>query len=83
MFDNQNLKPLGRTLKLFLVNGLPTGVITAELGNWNGKVLKAPRLELPDLSKREECFKTGVFVDWSMTRITFYKSRYMSVRVTM
>ncbi len=34
---------VGRTLKLFLVDGSPTGVITAELGNWSGKAVVAPK----------------------------------------
>ena len=53
---------LGRTLKLFLVDGTPTGVITAELGNWSGKALVAPRTALPDLVKREEAGRTGVYL---------------------
>lgn len=52
----------GRTLKLFLVNGTPTGVITAELGNWSGKALVAPRASLPDLIKRPEASRTGVYL---------------------
>lgn len=52
----------GRTLKLFLVDGTPTGVITAELGNWSGKALVAPRASLPDLIKRPEASRTGVYL---------------------
>lgn len=52
----------GRTLKLFLVDGTPTGVITAELGNWSGKALVAPRASLPDLIKRAEAARTGVYL---------------------
>ena len=53
---------LGRTLKLYLVDGSPSGVITAELGNWSGKVLVASRSALPDLVKREETDQTGVYL---------------------
>jgi hypothetical protein len=52
----------GRTLKLFLVDGTPTGVITAELGNWSGKALVAPRASLPDLIKRPEASRSGVYL---------------------
>jgi hypothetical protein len=52
----------GRSLKLFLVDGSPTGVITAELGNWSGKAVVAPRTSLPDLIKREEASRTGVYL---------------------
>ena len=53
---------VGRTLKLFLVDGSPTGVITAELGNWSGKAVVAPRAALPELIKREEASSTGVYL---------------------
>jgi hypothetical protein len=53
---------IGRTLKLFLVDGSPTGVITAELGNWSGKAVVAPRAALPELIKREEASRTGVYL---------------------
>lgn len=52
----------GRTLKLYLVDGSPTGVITAELGNWSGRVLVASRSALPELIKREETEQTGVYL---------------------
>lgn len=52
----------GRTLKLFLVDGTPTGVITAQLGNWSGKAVVAPRTRLADLIAREEAVRTGVYL---------------------
>lgn len=55
-------RKVGRTLKLFLVDGSPTGVITAELGNWSGKAVVAPRTALPELIKREEASRTGVYL---------------------
>ena len=53
---------IGRTLKLFLVDGSPTGVITAELGNWSGKAIVAPRTELVGLVERPESSRTGVYL---------------------
>ena len=52
----------GRTLKLYLVDGSPSGVIKAELGNWSGKVLVASRSVLPDLIKQPETTRTGVYL---------------------
>ena len=57
-----NARPGGRSLKLYLVDGTPTGVITAELGNWSGKALVAPRTALPSLIKRDEASRTGVYL---------------------
>ena len=33
----------GRTVRLFLADGLPYGVVIADVGNWNGKALAGPR----------------------------------------
>ncbi|MDE0435771.1 MAG: GIY-YIG nuclease family protein [Bryobacterales bacterium] len=45
-----------------MVDGSPTGVITAELGNWSGKAVVAPRAALPELIKRDEASRTGVYL---------------------
>jgi len=50
------------TIKLFLPNGDAKGLRTAEISNWTGKALAAPRTELDRLVAREECEKTGVYV---------------------
>lgn len=44
----------GRTVKVFLVDGTPSGVVTAEIMNWTGRITVAPRSQLPDLAKRPE-----------------------------
>jgi len=51
----------GRTLRIFLVDGAPTGVLTAEILNWTGKIVVAPRTRLPELVGRPEALKTGVY----------------------
>src|SRR5437588_8761120 len=52
----------GRQIKLFLVDGLPAGIITAEVVNWTGKALSAPRSRLAQLIRREEAERTGIYV---------------------
>lgn len=54
---NQN----GKTIRLFLVDGSPLGIITAEIINWTGRVLTFPRGLLPEARKRGELGKTGVY----------------------
>jgi hypothetical protein len=49
-------------LRLFLVDGIPTGLVVADVGNWNGKVLAAPRGKLGELLKRSEASRTGIYV---------------------
>lgn len=51
----------GRTIRLYLVDGAPTGILTAEIINWTGKVIVAPRSQLSELAKREEVRRTGIY----------------------
>ncbi|BFU95102.1 MAG: methionine sulfoxide reductase [Nitrospira sp.] len=50
------------TIKLFLPDGDAKGLRTAEISNWTGKALAAPRTELDRLVSRDECEKAGVYV---------------------
>lgn len=49
------------TIKLFLSNGDAQGLRIAELSNWTGKALAAPRTELENLLKRDELNQSGVY----------------------
>lgn len=51
----------GKQIKLFLVDGTPGGLTTAEITNWTGHVFSARRSGLADLLKREEAQRTGVY----------------------
>jgi hypothetical protein len=51
----------GRTVRLFLVDGSQAGLITAEIINWTGHVLIAPRSSIGEALKREEAGRTGVY----------------------
>ncbi len=50
------------TIKLFLVNGSPNGLRTAELSNWSGKAIAAPRTEITELIKRKEISSPGFYL---------------------
>ena len=50
------------TIKLFLPFGDPTRLRTAELSNWSGKALAAPRSDLAELFEREETHQSGVYL---------------------
>ena len=52
----------GRTVRIYLVDGTPSGVLAAEIMNWTGRVTVAPRSQLPDLANRPEVRRTGVYV---------------------
>ncbi|MDP2245704.1 GIY-YIG nuclease family protein [Pseudomonas sp.] len=51
----------GRSIRLFLVDGTPNGLLTAEIMNWTGHVLTGPRSKLAELVQRPECRRTGVY----------------------
>ena len=50
------------TIKLFLPRGAAKSLRTAEISNWTGKAIAAPRTELDDLLAREELERAGVYV---------------------
>jgi hypothetical protein len=52
----------GRTLKLYLVDGSASGVITAELGVSSVRAVVASRTALPELLRREEALRTGIYL---------------------
>ena len=53
---------IGRHIKLFLVDGAPDGTLTAEIMNWTGHVLYAPRSRIVEVLKRPEVQRTGVYL---------------------
>lgn len=52
---------LGLSVRLFMVDGTPAGLVTAEVMNWTGHLLKGPRSRLPDIVGRPECSRTGIY----------------------
>jgi hypothetical protein len=50
------------TIKLFLPRGDAKSLRTAEISNWSGKAISAPRTELDDLLARDELDKAGVYI---------------------
>lgn len=52
----------GRSVRLYLVDGSATGLVTAEIVNWTGHVLSGPRSRLDSALKRNETKRTGVYL---------------------
>jgi hypothetical protein len=55
----------GRSVRLFLAEGSATGILTAEIINWTGHTLAAPRTRLEAALKREELKRTGIYILYS------------------
>jgi len=49
------------TVKIFLAQGSPTSVRSAELSNWTGKAVAGPRSQIEEILKREEADNPGVY----------------------
>lgn len=53
---------VGKSVRLFLADGTPGGLLTAEIMNWTGHVVAAPRSDLAALLKRPEVGRTGIYI---------------------
>jgi hypothetical protein len=52
----------GRSLELYFIDGKPDGMLTAEVFNWTGHVLMAPRTQIGAALSRKEARYTGVYI---------------------
>jgi len=52
----------GTSIKLFLVEGTPSGLVTAGIGQWTGQATVVPRTKVADFSIRAEAQRPGVYV---------------------
>ncbi|MBF6093476.1 GIY-YIG nuclease family protein [Nocardia cyriacigeorgica] len=52
----------GKSVRLFLADGTSGGLVTAEIINWTGHILSAPRSDLAELQRRPEVSRTGVYI---------------------
>ena len=52
----------GKSVRLFLADGTPGGLLTAEIMNWTGHVVAAPRSDIATLLKRPEATRTGIYI---------------------
>ena len=52
----------GKHIELFLVDGEPGGITTANISGWTGHILSGPRATLSRLLSREEAHHNGVYL---------------------
>ncbi|MEM6673467.1 MAG: GIY-YIG nuclease family protein [Planctomycetota bacterium] len=53
---------IGTSIKLFLVEGSPSGLVTAGIGQWTGQATVIPRAKMASFSARDEALRPGVYV---------------------
>ena len=58
----QAVRKSGQSLELYFVDGRPEGLVTAEMFNWTGHVLLAPRTFLAAALDRAEADRSGVYI---------------------
>ncbi|KHL15699.1 uncharacterized protein DUF4357 [Mumia flava] len=52
----------GKQVRLFLADGTAGGLTTAEIINWTGKIVQAPRSDLGVVLRRDEAARTGAYL---------------------
>ena len=52
----------GRTIRIYLADGSPTGIKHAELVNWTGQAIVCPRGRVGELAKWPESQRPGVYI---------------------
>ncbi len=52
---------MAKTIKIFLIDGEPNGLKTAELSNWVGQAIVIPRNKLRETKTRPECNKPAIY----------------------
>lgn len=52
----------GKTIKIFLIEGDPSGRMACELSNWTGKAYKIPRIKVKDCYDREDLQNPGIYL---------------------
>lgn len=52
----------GKHIELFLVEGTPGAMTTAEISGWTGHVLSGPRADLANILKRAEAKRNGTYL---------------------
>jgi hypothetical protein len=53
---------LGKTIKIFLIDGDSNGRMSCELSNWTGKAYKIPRFNIKECSDRDDLNNTGIYL---------------------
>ncbi len=66
------------TIKLFLPRGDAKSLRTAEISNWTGKAVAAPRTELDELLGRDELEKAGVYILLGVTHLLTCQERILA-----
>ena len=71
----------GKSIRIFLVDGAPTGTLTAEIMNWTGKVDVLKRLARHEYEGKLDFWQRTVFVVSKDENLTKAHARYLESRL--
>lgn len=66
---------MGKKLTLYLIDGTDNGPRTIEIGNWSGKAIHSPRVNLKDIIFRTEFDRPGIYILKSDPSEDFYNEK--------
>ena len=73
----------GFSVRIFIPSGRPEGLRIIEKSNWTGQALTFPRAVLPEVRKREEITRTGVYILWGPSEDEDFPRAYVGEGETL
>ena len=73
----------GFSVRIFVPSGRPEGLRIIEKSNWTGRALAFPRAVLPEVRKREEITRTGVYILWGPSEAEELPTAYVGEGETL
>lgn len=76
---------IGRTIRIYLDDGSIAGIRHAEIVNWTGQAISAPRTQVKTLSDWDESKKPGVYFLFGVDDVVFNsnsQSNFLVLRTT-
>ena len=74
---------MGFSVRIFIPSGRPDGLRIIEKSNWTGRALTFPRAVLPEVRKREEISRTGVYILWGPSEDEDFPTAYVGEGETL
>lgn len=74
---------MGFSVRIFIPSGRPDGLRIIEKSNWTGRALTFPRAALPEVRKREEITRTGVYILWGPSEDEDFPMAYVGEGETL
>lgn len=74
---------MGFSVRIFIPSGRPDGLRIIEKSNWTGRALTFPRALFPEVRKRDEIMRTGVYILWGHSEDEEFPTAYVGEGETL